>query len=159
MRLSPDESSGSSTDCLGTAFRHPAFGPKIPSRPARGFSSRPSASPAMSDSQPTATPSEPSAPPTIPAASPAQPTPAPPALRHLETIPGAGWRDGAWMSSSHFAVAGDAGVWPYAATAPEPRRAPVGTSGDGTALAFVAARRTLVIGDRDGQVHSVGMGS
>jgi WD40 repeat protein len=113
----------------------------------------------MSDPQSTATPSEPSAPPPIPTTSPAQPTPAPPVLRHLETIPGAGWRDGAWMSSSHFAVAGDEGVWAYDVTQPEPRRAPVGTSGDVTALVLVAARRTLVIGDRDGQVHSVGIGS
>jgi len=112
----------------------------------------------MSDPQPTATPAAPDAPPTLPAAA-GEPTPKPPALRHLETIPGSGWRDGAWMSSSHFAVAGDEGVWAYDVTQPEPRRAPVGTSGDVTALAFAPGRRTLVIGDRDGQVHSVGLGS
>ncbi|HSU15013.1 hypothetical protein [Longimicrobium sp.] len=119
----------------------------------------------MSDPQPTATPATPIAPDAAPAAPAAatepagQSTPQPPALRHLETIPEPGWRDGVWMSASHFAVAGDEGVWAYDVTQPEPRRGQLGTSGDVTALAFVAARRTLVIGDRDGQVHSIGLGS
>lgn len=81
-------------------------------------------------------------------------TPAPATLQLIQNIPGPGWRDGAWMSPSHFAVAGDEGVWAYDVTQREPRRGQLGTSGDITALAFVPGRRTLVLGDRDGQVHS-----
>jgi WD40 repeat protein len=107
----------------------------------------------MSDSQPTVTASAPN-----PSAA-GQPAAKAPTLRHLESIPEPGWRDGVWMSSSHFAVAGDEGVWAYDVTQAEPRRGQLGTSGDVTALAFVPARRSLVLGDRDGQVHSIGFGS
>jgi hypothetical protein len=110
----------------------------------------------MSDPQPTATPTDS---PATPAPEAAAPAPSAPTLRRLEVIHEPGWRDGAWMSPSHFAVAGDEGVWAYDVTQPEPRRAQVGTSGDVTALAYVPARRSLVIGDRDGQVHSIGFGS
>lgn len=75
-------------------------------------------------------------------------------LQLIQNIPGPGWRDGAWMSPSHFAVAGDEGVWAYDVTHREPRRGQLGTSGDVTALAFIPGRRTLVLGDADGQVHS-----
>ena len=110
----------------------------------------------MSDPQPTVTvPNPPAA--TPPAAS--QPAAKPPALKLLESIPEPGWRDGVWMSSSHFAVAGDEGVWAYDVTQPEPRRGQLGTSGDVTALAFIPAARSLVLGDRDGQVHSIELGS
>jgi len=81
--------------------------------------------------------------------------PATPAtLQLIQNIPGPGWRDGAWMSPSHLAVAGDEGVWAYDVTHREPRRGQLGTSGDVTALAFVPGRRTLVLGDADGQVHA-----
>jgi WD40 repeat protein len=63
------------------------------------------------------------------------------------------------MSPNHFAVAGDEGVWAYDVSHHEPRRGPVGTSTDITALAFVPGRRTLALGDADGQVHSLEMGS
>lgn len=86
-------------------------------------------------------------------------SPAPATLQLVQNIAEAGWRDGVWMSSSHFAVAGDAGVWAYDVTQREPRRGPLGTSTDITALAFVQSRRTLVLGDRDGIVHSNELGS
>jgi WD40 repeat protein len=89
-----------------------------------------------------------------------QPSTASPAtLRLVQNIPEPGWRDGTWMSSSHFAVAGDEGVWAYDVTQHEPRRGQLGTSGDVTALVFVPATRTLALGDRDGQVHSNELGS
>ena len=117
----------------------------------------------MSDPQPTATPPAPNPPPQNPSAAPAstagQPAAKGPTLRLLESIPEPGWRDGVWMSSSHFAVAGDEGVWAYDVTQPEPRRGQLGTSGDVTALAFIPAARSLVLGDRDGQVHSIELGS
>lgn len=84
---------------------------------------------------------------------------APAAPRHINTVAEDGCRDGAWLSASHFAVASPAGVGLYDLSQAEPRRAPLGTSGDVTALAFVAARRSLVLGDRDGQVHSNELGS
>jgi len=88
------------------------------------------------------------------------PTPAPspavkPAvLRHLETVPEPGLRDGVWMSPTHFAAAGAEGVGLYDFSAAEPRRAPLGTSTDVTAVAWVPATRTLVLGDAGGEVHS-----
>ena len=78
----------------------------------------------------------------------------PAVLRHLETVPERGLRDGAWMSATHFAAAGEAGVGLYDLSQAEPRRAPLGTSTDGTALAYVPATRTLVLGDAGGEVHS-----
>jgi WD40 repeat protein len=88
------------------------------------------------------------------------PTPAPspavkPAvLRHLETVPEPGLRDGVWMSSTHFAAAGEEGVGLYDLSEAEPRRAPLGTSTDVTAVAWVPVTRTLVLGDAGGEVHS-----
>jgi len=83
----------------------------------------------------------------------------PATLQLVQNIPEPGWRDGTWMSPSHFAVAGDDGVWAYDVTQRQPRRGQIGTSGDVTALAFVPATRTLALGDRDGQVHSTELGS
>lgn len=81
-------------------------------------------------------------------------TPSAATLQLIQNIPGTGWRDGAWMSPSHFAVAGDEGVWAYDVTHSEPRRGPLGDSTDITALAYAPARRMLVLGDADGMVHS-----
>jgi len=78
----------------------------------------------------------------------------PAVLRHLETVPEPGLRDGVWMSPTHFAAAGEAGVGLYDPSQAEPRRAPLGTSTDVTALAWVPATRTLVLGDAGGEVHS-----
>jgi WD40 repeat protein len=75
-------------------------------------------------------------------------------LQLIQNIPAPGFRDGAWMSPTHFAVAGDDGVWAYDVTSAVPRRGPLGTSTDITALAYLPARRSLVLGDRDGLVHS-----
>ena len=136
-----------------------------PAPPSPGGDPTPPAPPSPGGDLTPPTPPSPGGDPTAPVpASPGapaagQPTPKPPALRHLESIPGAGWRDGVWMSASHFAVAGDEGVWAYDVTQPEPRGAQLGTSGDVTALAFVPGARMLAIGDRDGQVHSIGLGS
>lgn len=88
-----------------------------------------------------------------------QPLVPPATLRLIQNIPEPGWRDGTWMSSSHFAVAGDEGVWAYDVTQRQPRRGQLGTNDDVTALAFVPATRTLALGDRDGQVHSNELGS
>ncbi|HEX8832479.1 MAG TPA: hypothetical protein VF705_14990, partial [Longimicrobium sp.] len=85
-------------------------------------------------------------------ASPAAPATA--TLQLIQTIPAPGFRDGVWMSPSHFAVAGDEGVWAYDVSSAVPRRGPIGTSTDINALAYLPARRTLVLGDADGQVHS-----
>lgn len=84
---------------------------------------------------------------------------APATLQLIQNIPAPGWRDGTWMSPSHFAVAGDDGVWAYDVTQRQPRRGQLGTSGDVTALAYVPATRTLALGDRDGQVHGNELGS
>jgi len=75
-------------------------------------------------------------------------------LQLIQNIPAAGFRDGAWMSPTHFAVAGDEGVWAYDVSVAIPRRGPLGTSTDIQSLAYLPARRTLVLGDRDGLVHS-----
>ena len=88
-----------------------------------------------------------------------QPSAPPAAPRHINTVDEAEGRDGAWLSATHFAVASPVGVGLYDLSQAEPRRAPLGTSDDVTALAFVAARRSLVLGDRDGQVHSNELGS
>ena len=82
-----------------------------------------------------------------------------PSLRFIQTIPGGGWRDGAWMSPKHFAVAGDEGVWAYDVSTFDPRRGPVGRSGDVRAMAFAPSTRTLVLADESGQVHSNELGS
>jgi WD40 repeat protein len=83
-----------------------------------------------------------------------QPAVKPVALQHLESVPAPGLRDGVWMSPTHFAAAGEEGVGVYDLSEAEPRRAPLGTSTDVTALAYVAATRTLVLGDSGGEVHS-----
>jgi WD40 repeat protein len=58
------------------------------------------------------------------------------------------------MSSSHFAAAGEEGVGLYDLSQGEPRRAPLGTRGGVTALAYLPATRTLVLGDDGGEVRS-----
>ncbi|HKP74070.1 MAG TPA: hypothetical protein VJT67_00945, partial [Longimicrobiaceae bacterium] len=91
-----------------------------------------------------------------------QPTPAaapPPApklvvLQHVESIAAPGLRDGVWMSPTHFAAADGEGVGVYDLSQPDPRRAPLGTRGDVTALAWVPATHTLVLGDSGGEVRS-----
>lgn len=88
-----------------------------------------------------------------------QPAVKPVVLRHVESIPEPGLRDGVWMSSTHFAAAGEEGVGLYDLSQAEPRRAPLGTSTDVTALAFIPATRTLVLGDSGGEVHSNELGS
>ncbi|MBV9108951.1 MAG: WD40 repeat domain-containing protein [Gemmatimonadetes bacterium] len=115
----------------------------------------------MSDPQPTASPVAdtsssipPSAPDVTAAAAGSLAATPPAAPRHINTVDEAGGRDGAWLSATHFAVASPAGVGLYDLSLAEPRRAPLGTSGDVTALAFVPGRRSLVLGDGDGQVHS-----
>ncbi|HEX6746790.1 MAG TPA: hypothetical protein VF092_05790 [Longimicrobium sp.] len=115
----------------------------------------------MSDPQPTATPPAPppSSSSTTPSTPPAQPVEKPPTLRLLEAIAEAGCRDGVWMSPTHFAVCSGEGVGLYDVSQAEPRRAPLGTSGDVTALAYIPATRTLILGDESGQVHSKEMGS
>jgi len=84
----------------------------------------------------------------------AQPAPKPVELRHVESIAERGLRDGVWMSPSHFAVAGEEGVGIYDLSQGEERRAPLGTRTDVTALAWVPATRTLVLGDSGGEVRS-----
>jgi len=88
-----------------------------------------------------------------------QPAVKPVALRHVESVPEPGLRDGVWMSQTHFAAAGEEGVGLYDLSLAEPRRAPLGTSTDVTALAFIPATRTLVLGDAGGEVHSNELGS
>jgi WD40 repeat protein len=102
----------------------------------------------MSDPQPAPTP--------VPPAAPADPQPSvkPVTLRHVESIPEPGLRDGVWMSPTHFAVAGEEGVGLYDLSLAEPRRGPLGTSTDVTALAWIPATRTLVLGDSGGEVHT-----
>jgi WD40 repeat protein len=101
------------------------------------------------DPQPARGPNSPPAPAPLP-----QATPKPVTLLHVESIPEPGLRDGVWMSPNHFAVAGEAGVGMYDVSLAEPRRGPLGTSTDVTALAWVPATRTLVLGDSGGEVHS-----
>jgi WD40 repeat protein len=111
----------------------------------------------MTDPQRPASPNYPPvrSPNSPPAASPNSPPAVKPAtLQHLESIPEPGLRDGVWMSATHFAAAGEEGVGLYDLSAAEPRRAPLGTSTDVTALAWVPATRTLVLGDSGGEVHS-----
>ena len=119
----------------------------------------------MTDPQRPASPNSPRAPspnaPRVPspndppAAAPApQPAVKPALLHHVESIAEPGLRDGVWMSPTHFAAAGEEGVGLYDLSAAEPRRAPLGTSTDVTALAWVPATRTLVLGDSGGEVHS-----
>lgn len=123
----------------------------------------------MTDPQPTPTPDpQPApppdpppipqpAPPPVPPSAPAAPS-APPvkpvSLQHIESIPEPRLRDGVWMSATHFAAAGEEGVGIYDLSQAEPRRAPLGTRGDVTALAWVAANRTLILGDSAGEVRS-----
>jgi WD40 repeat protein len=85
--------------------------------------------------------------------------PKPVTLKHVESVPESGLRDGVWMSATHFAAAGEAGVGLYDLSQAEPRRAPLGTSTDVTALAFISSTRTLVLGDAGGEVHSNELGS
>ena len=111
----------------------------------------------MTDSQPPAGPNSPPAPSpnSPPAAAPApQPAVTRVTLEHVESVSEPGLRDGVWMSATHFAAAGGEGVGLYDLSAAEPRRAPLGTSTDVTALAWVPATRTLVLGDSGGEVHS-----
>jgi WD40 repeat protein len=101
----------------------------------------------MTDPEPTPDPQP------APAAAPA-PAVKPVVLQHLESVPEPGLRDGVWMSATHFAAAGEEGVGVYDLSQAEPRRAPLGTSTDVTAMAWVPATRTLVLGDSGGEVHS-----
>jgi WD40 repeat protein len=106
-------------------------------------------------------------PPPLPVDPPPVPVPPPPpvpsapsapkavTLQHLESVAEGGLHDGVWMSSTHFAVAGEAGVGMYDLSQAEPRRGPLGTSDDVTALAWVPATRSLVLGDSGGEVHSI----
>lgn len=82
------------------------------------------------------------------------PAPKPVSLRHMESIAEVGLHDGVWMSATHFAAAGEAGVGIYDLSQAEPRRAPLGTRDDVTALAWVARSRALILGDAGGEVRS-----
>ncbi|HEV7590971.1 MAG TPA: WD40 repeat domain-containing protein [Longimicrobium sp.] len=108
----------------------------------------------MTDPHPVSTPVPQPAPAPDPPLSPTPSAPKPVVLRHVESIPEPGLRDGVWMSPTHFAVAGEAGVGMYDVSLAEPRRGPLGTSTDVTALAWIPATRTLVLGDSGGEVHS-----
>jgi len=111
----------------------------------------------MTDPQPVPTPDPQPAPPPDPPPPPVPagpPAPKPVILLHVESIPEPGLRDGVWMSPNHFAVAGEAGVGMYDVSLAEPRRGPLGTSDDVTALAWIPATRSLVLGDTGGEVHS-----
>lgn len=104
------------------------------------------------DPQPAPDPQPP--PPMEPPPTPGPPTPKPVSLRQMESIADPGLRDGVWMSPTHFAAASDAGVGIYDLSQAEPRRAPLGTRDDVTALAWVGRSRTLVLGDAGGEVRS-----
>jgi WD40 repeat protein len=123
--------------------------------PAPDPAPEPVPNPQPAPEPPPAPPGAPAAPVTSGLAPPSGSTaPKPVVLRHMESIAEPGLRDGVWMSATHFAAAGEAGVGIYDLSQAEPRRAPLGIRDDVTALAWVARSRALILGDAGGEVRS-----